>query len=230
VFLDEVGELPAALQAKLLRALEEGQVRRVGGLRPIPIDVRFVAATNRDLEAEVARGAFRSDLYFRLAGVVFGIPPLRDRPSEILPLARAFLRDLAARRGRPPLVLTEAAATLVQRYSWPGNIRELRNAMERAVLLSDGSVVDEDHLPLEKMGAGWPMRATEPPRPASAAPDPPRADDLRAQLVEEEKRRVLAALEACGGNQTQAARRLGIARGTLIARLEAFGVPRPRKG
>ncbi len=221
VFLDEVGELPTALQAKLLRALEEGQVRRVGGLRAIAIDVRFVAATNRDLEAEVARATFRSDLFFRLAGVTFAIPPLRDRPTEILPLARAFLRDLAARRGRPAPVLTEAAAMLVQRYAWPGNIRELRNAMERAMLLAEGAFVDEDDLPVEKMGAGWPMRATEPPLA--------RADDLKAQLHEEERKRVLGALEACGGNQTQAARKLGIARGTLIARLEAFGVPRPRK-
>ena len=269
IFLDEIGELPLATQAKLLRALEDGQVRRLGAITPRAVDVRFVAATNRDLETEVGRGAFRGDLYFRLSGVTLTIPPLRERTREIVPFARIFLRDLAEAAGRSAPGITPEAAQLLVRYAWPGNIRELRNAAERALLLCDGDQIRAEHLPVEKLtahvaplsrppsmppprGSGIPapidtMRAlplheiararaeAESSRPTSVPqpPAPPSSlelDELRARMDEVERRRVVAALEACGGNQTKAARMLGISRGTFVARLGAFGLPRPRKG
>ena len=274
LFLDEVGELPLATQAKLLRALEDGQVRRLGALAPRAVDVRFLAATNRDLEAEVARGAFRGDLFFRLSAVVITIPPLRERLREVLPLARLFLREMEKDgRGR---ALAREAEDLLLRYAWPGNIRELRNVIERAVLLCDGAEIGLAHLPIEKLTAHLApvSRAPSlpPPRgPAIPAPDTMRAlplseiagardealartlsdgdrptsapgpsapaheaaalelGELRARMDEAERRRIVAALEACGGNQTKAARMLGMSRGTLVARLETYKLPRPRK-
>ncbi|HUS63333.1 MAG TPA: sigma 54-interacting transcriptional regulator [Kofleriaceae bacterium] len=217
VFLDEVGELPAALQVKLLRVLENRQVQRVGALTPRTIDVRFVAATHRDLEAEIARGAFREDLYYRIAGVAVVIPPLRERIAELAPLARRFA-------GGTPI--TPAALAALEAYTWPGNIRELRNVIERAVLLAEGAAVEPEHLPIDKMeGRAAARRA----RPDSAAPAPAAAGTLRDEVDEVERRRILAALEEHAGNQTRAARQLGISRNTLAARLEQFGIPRPRK-
>jgi len=202
VFLDEVGELPAALQAKLLRVIETRELTRVGSVRPRRIDVRFIAATNRDLEAEVSRGSFRRDLYFRLNGMTLSLPPLRARPREIPALCRLFLRELAPAAGRktPPRLTAEALAQLCA-HPWPGNVRELRNAIERALLLAPGDELGVEHLP-----------AAAPPAPA------------------DERERILAALEACAGNQSRAARQLGISRKVLLARLDAWGVKRPRKG
>jgi DNA-binding NtrC family response regulator len=140
--------MPLALQAKLLRAIEQREVQRLGALRPRTIDVRFVSATNRDLEDESAKGRFRSDLYYRLAGVTLRIPPLRERPHEIEPLARAFVERAAAEAKRSPPSLSPAALEVLRRYPWPGNIRELRNVVERAVLLTDVDAIDVDHLQL----------------------------------------------------------------------------------
>src|SRR5688500_6738957 len=136
VFLDEIGELPMSIQVKLLRVLEERMVTRVGGLKPKAIDVRFLAATNRDLEAEVAKGRFRQDLLYRITGMTLVIPPLRDRKDEIEPLARRFaaLSSKQAGRKREPMIAPEAL-DILRAYTWPGNIRELRNVMERAILL-----------------------------------------------------------------------------------------------
>ena len=205
VFLDEVGELPAALQAKLLRVIETREITRVGSVRPRQIDVRFVAATNRDLEAEVAGGAFRRDLFYRLNGMTLVLPPLRARPREIAALARLFLRELSAAAGRRvvPRLTAEALARL-QAHSWPGNVRELRNAIERALLLAAGDEIGPEHLP-------------------EATPVA-----LAAPAIERE--RILAALDACAGNQSRAARALGISRKVLLARLDRYGVRRPRKG
>jgi DNA-binding NtrC family response regulator len=203
VFLDEVGELPAALQAKLLRVIETRELTRVGSVRPRQIDVRFIAATNRDLEAEVARGAFRRDLFFRLNGMTLSLPPLRQRPREIPALCRLFLTELSPAAGRktPPRLTAEALARLCA-HPWPGNVRELRNAIERALLLASGDEIGVEHLP--------------------GAPAPP------AEASERE--RILAALAACAGNQSRAARQLGISRKVLLARLDSYGVKRPRKG
>ena len=216
VFLDEVGELPPATQAKLLRVVETREVLRVGGVRARKIDVRFLAATNRDLEADVARGAFRRDLYFRLNGMTLAIPPLRERPRDLPLLARAFARALAAGAGRRRSpALSESALAALTAHAWPGNVRELRNVVERALLLCDGDAITEAHLPTESFQAG-------PPAPEAPAGPPP---EPRAG----ERARILAALAACAGNQSRAAKKLGISRKVLIARLDAYGVARPRK-
>jgi transcriptional regulator with PAS, ATPase and Fis domain len=209
IFLDEVGELPAPLQAKLLRAVEAHEVIRIGGTRPIQIDVRFIAATNRDLGAEVAAGAFRRDLYFRLDGITIHIPPLRERKDMIVPLA---LRFLAA--ARPGAVLAQPVIAKLLAHSWPGNVRELKAVIERAVLLAAGKDVAPRHLVLAKLG-----RATPPENAADSTLSPDAASERDA---------IVAALEACAGNQTQAARRLGISRSTLATKLPLYKIPRPR--
>ena len=226
VFLDEVGELPPPLQAKLLRVIETREVLRVGGVRARKIDVRFIAATNRDLEAEVSRGGFRRDLYFRLNGMTLTIPPLRERPRDLPILARGFIAS-AARAGWLPAAgrrrtpeISEAAMAVLRAHAWPGNVRELRNVIERALLLCDGPALLPEHLP-------------EPvPFAVEAAPPAPAATGATSAAgtpANDERARVLAALAACGGNQSRAARQLGISRKVLIARLDRYGVARPRK-
>ncbi len=242
VFLDEIGEMPLAIQAKLLRVLEQREVVRVGALRPRAIDVLFLAATNRDLETEVAREAFRRDLYFRLAGFSLVVPPLRDRVDEIEPLARHFAAAASARSGiRPPEIAADAIAVL-EGYGWPGNIRELRNVIERAVLLaSGGGAISAAHLPVDKMGttrahAALTAAAHAPPLPPPSAPAPPtrrqpavNPEATLTELPDDDRERIVAALRECGGNQTTAARVLGISRRTLVSRLSEYGLPRPRR-
>ena len=237
VFLDEIGELPLGLQAKLLRVIDDRKLFRIGGLKPHSIDVRFVAATNRDLEVEVGAGRFRQDLYYRLNGVSLHIPPLRERREEIPALVRHFA--VAASRGRePPAVSSEALDTL-DRYAWPGNIRELRNVVERAVLLCGDSPIAPEHLPLEKMRATVASSAARRHKPASVPPPiasgVPASDktpvpaSLKDQLNAIERTRIEEALRACGGNQSAAAKLLGMPRPTLLKRLDAYGIVRPRK-
>ena len=272
VFLDEIGELPMSVQVKLLRVLEDRKVLRVGALKARPIDVRFVAATNRDLEAEVARGSFRQDLFYRLNGVSLFVPPLRERVAEIAPLARGFVAEACKRLGRlrePPL--TQEVRGLLEAYPWPGNVRELRNVIERAVLLCGDGPLLPMHLPEAKLGAsfasrrsvwsprgpaqglepapqrapgGWPAPALPAAQAGTALAAPSsggvpllggpgalgEGSNLRGELETYEKARVAEVLQACAGNQTEAARRLGIARRTLVKRLAAWGFPRPRKG
>src|SRR6185369_1386343 len=151
LFLDEIGEMPLSIQAKLLRVIETRQVLRIGATKPRPIDVRIVAATNRDLEEEVAEKRFREDLYFRLNVIALEIPPLRERPEEIESLARLFLDRLAGPTGRSAPSLSAEALAHLRAYAWPGNIRELRNVIERAFVLCGGPEVTAEHLPLEKM-------------------------------------------------------------------------------
>jgi len=219
IFLDEIGELSLAIQVKLLRVLEEKQVLRVGGLKPRTIQVRFIAATNRDLEDDIAKGTFRSDFYYRLNGVTLMIPPLRERRDEIEPLARAFaLRALRALGEHGSPRITAEAMVVLRQYYWPGNIRELRNIVERAVLLSGGATIDRDHLPLDKLCATT-LSVSQIPRAAPIAPS--------ASLPE--RQAIIDALEKCVGNQTRAAKMLGISRSTLVSRLDAFDIPRPRK-
>jgi two-component system, NtrC family, response regulator AtoC len=217
VFLDELGELPAAIQAKLLRVIEQRQVLRLGALEPRSIDVRFVSATNRDLEQEVVRGAFRRDLYFRLNGVSLRVPPLRERRAEIQPLADRFARAIAIELGRPVPDISPRAMALLIAYDWPGNIRELKNVIERAVLLAPDERIEPEHLPLDRLFLD---QGRAPPEPAAIEP-------IGAE--ETEHKRILAALEACGGNQTRAARMLGMGRRTLAGRLDRYQIPRPKK-
>jgi DNA-binding NtrC family response regulator len=227
-FLDEIGEMPPALQAKLLRVLEQREVLRVGSLKPRAIDVRFLAATNRDLERDVEQGAFRRDLYFRLNGVAIVLPPLRERTEEIEALANVFIAG--ARAGLPEESrprLSAKARELMLRYTWPGNIRELRNMMERAILFCDGPEIEIEHLPVESMrGPEVPLGAP-PPGGAARAESAPR--QAAAPEDDGERRRIVEALEKCAGNQTKAAELLGISRRTLVSRLKELSVPRPRK-
>jgi transcriptional regulator with GAF, ATPase, and Fis domain len=223
VFLDEVGELPASLQAKLLRVLEEKRVLRVGGTKSRVVDVRFIAATNRDLESEVDRGRFRRDLYFRLNGISLVIPPLRDRRGEIEPLARAFLRQACSGRTAP--VLGPEVLARLQSYAWPGNIRELRNVMERAAVLAGEGPILAEHLPVEKMG-----HTLHPSARYTQIGLDGGTSALSDQVAAFERRRIIEALERCAGNQTKAARLLGMSRRTLVSRLRDYDIPRPRKG
>ena len=206
LFLDELGELPVATQAKLLRVLETRKVVRIGGTTEIAIDVRLVCATNRDLETEVARGRFREDLYFRVSGFVIPVPPLRDRKTEIGPLAAFFAEELSP-DGRTAIVTPEALRVL-EAHDWPGNVRELRNAIERALVLSGGAPIEPGHLPdrlLERISVG-----------TGDAP----AIDVRQRVADVERTSVLDALESTKGNQTKAAKKLGISRFALIRLME----------
>jgi DNA-binding NtrC family response regulator len=240
LFLDEIGEMPMQTQAKLLRALESGEITRVGSTRPRTIDVRYVAATNQDLRKNIQEGRFRQDLYFRLEGIAIRVPPLRQRPSEIVPLVRVFAALANRDRGGPPIGFSEGAMLRLSRYPWPGNLRELKNLVVRSILLAKGPVLGEEDLHFEPMGLGYDpssggsgsvaaVSGMSGPSYGSAPPPgyTPRAG--AGQIDDDERRRILEALEQCGGNQTRAAKLLGISRGTLVNRLNVINVPRPRK-
>jgi two-component system, NtrC family, response regulator AtoC len=243
--LDELGELPLGTQAKLLRVLEERIVLRLGSNKPREINVRFVTATNRDLYKEARAGRFREDLYYRVSGMILRIPPLRDRRSEIEPLARHFLRTFCARTNVPEPALSDAATHALLGYSWPGNVRELRNVTERAALLADGPVIEQEHILLEPDPEmphdSMPSDYDDQEAPTgiyNALPTPPNVPNLLGASAastspgderELEKQRVMAALDTCGGNQTRAAEVLQVSRRTLINRMIEFGLPRPRK-
>ncbi|MEO7730386.1 MAG: sigma 54-interacting transcriptional regulator [Kofleriaceae bacterium] len=234
-FLSDVDQLPNALQQKLLRAIEDAAIRRVGAARARPIDVRYVASTSKDLSVEVEADRFRRDLYFRLAGATFAIPPLRERRDEVLPLAQQFITAAAAPLGRT-FTFSEDARQWLTSHDWPGNIRELRNACERAVLLAADAMIERHHLTtIEDASKRLPdvrnrRTATIPPPLGIMAPtaaDMP--SQVRATVAELEKQRILEALDRCAGNQTRAAEMLGISRRTLINRLDEYGIARPRK-
>ncbi len=232
VFLDELGEIPLPVQVKLLRTLETKRVLRLGSRTEKPIDVRFVSATNADLESDIARGTFRSDLYYRLAGYVLSVPPLRSRRAEIPLLASRFLAEVSLALGRPQPTLSAAALSVLDAYAWPGNVRELRNVMERAALLCGDDVLDRHHLPARLLDGERP--SSPPPPPAGARDSSPRdlriADgSLRSEIEAVEREKIIEALARCAGNQTQAAALLGISRRTLVSRLSEYAIPRPRK-
>ena len=216
LFLDEVGEMPMQTQAKLLRALESGEIMRVGSTKARKIDVRFVAATNQDLKKGIQEGRFRQDLYFRLEGVAIRVPPLRNRQSEIAPLVRTFMAEAVRERGGEHVAFTEPAMLRLTQYPWPGNLRELKNLVIRSVLLGGKNTLDVADLHFEPMGLG------------SGENDAVRLP-ARPHVEDAEQRRILEALEQCGGNQTRAAKLLGISRGTMVNRLNAMNAPRPRK-
>ena len=234
VFLDEVGELPLDFQVKLLRFLEDRMLTRVGGTRAVRVDVRFIAATNRDLRTEVAARTFRQDLLYRLDGISLTIPPLRERPSEIPPLAARFTEEASLSLGltRVPK-LTAAGVDTLLRHDWPGNVRELRHVLERAVVLQrDGVLSPADLLP---SFASQPQRSAAPgfvpvaPPAATALAGAEQSGSLRAEIADLERQRIEEALERAQGNQSRAAELLGMSRRTLVSRLAAFGFPRPRK-
>jgi two-component system response regulator AtoC len=223
LLLDEVGDLEPSLQGKLLGAIEERTVRRVGGLRDRKIDVRILAATNRDLEQEVQQGRFRSDLYFRLAVILLHLPPLRERGEDALILAEHFLRRFSAKYGKDVRRIDARAREVLLAYPWPGNIRELSHVIERAVLWSRDNTIDVEHLSLTT-----PLRADtdgqEPAFPPRSSLPTPTELPSGVDLTHWERTMIERAMRDAGGNQTKAAQRLGITRDTLRYRLKKFGI------
>ena len=215
LFLDEIGDLALGTQAKMLTLLEERTFRRVGGTRPLPLQARVVAATNHDLEQDVAASRFRADLYYRLKVVPVHVPPLRERRADILPLARQFLEQFRREFGVAVRGLRPEAEAALQAYRWPGNVRELRNALERAVLLAAGPELTPADLPSEVTGrAGAPGAGGLPPLPSDGVD----WEALERAWVEQ-------ALARCGGNRSAAARLLGMNRDQIRYRIEKFGLP-----
>jgi len=212
LFLDEVAELPPGVQAKLLRVLQEHEFERVGGTATLKADVRLIAATNRDLAAAVSEGKFREDLFYRLNVFSVQLPPLRERGDDVLLLAHHFVREIASRLGKGERAFGPDALEALRTYRWPGNIRELENAVERALILAEGRLVAATHLGLG--GAAGPEGTG---RQAGPPPTPEPLDEL-------ERRAILAALEETGGNKSRAAARLGITRTKLHTRLRRFGI------
>jgi DNA-binding NtrC family response regulator len=207
VFLDEIGETSTGLQVKLLRVLQEGEVRTVGGTRLVKVDVRVVAATNADLEREVTAQRFRQDLYYRLSVIVIRVPALRERREDIPLLIDTFLQNACARAGRR-VDLSPAAVSALTMYRWPGNVRELENTIERLVVFSRGSVIDVADLPFKPSGQELPDRLFA---------DLPSLDEI-------ERRYLLHVIEQVGGNRTRAAEVLGIDRRTLYRMAERFAI------
>ncbi len=202
IFLDEIAEMSPPLQAKLLRVMQDGKFQRVGSNREIRTNARILAASNRDLEAEVKAGRFREDLYYRLNVVELNLPPLRERREDVLPLANLFVSEFARNRAR----LTEATADCLRNYAWPGNVRELRNAIERAVLLSQSELILPDHLPAKL-------------REAAKMVAPAATSDTQT-MDEIERHAILAALQQHKSNRTETAKALGISRRALLYKLQ----------
>ena len=222
LFLDEIGELELGLQAKLLRVLEEGAFRRVGGLKDIPLDVRVVAASNRDLKAESEAARFRLDLYYRLSVIQIDIPPLRERGDDILLLAGHYISTLGERlRLRHKIHgLAPEVAEAFRHYSWPGNVRELRNVVERALILEDGDAITAEYLPRDLAAQTGRAATGDGAAKAGGAGDEFRLPPRGVSLDEIEMSLVRQALERSGGNQTRAAELLGISRDQLRYRLK----------
>jgi two-component system NtrC family response regulator len=212
ILLDEIGDMKPALQAKLLRVLESRQFMRVGGTQSISVDVRVIAATNRNLEDAVQRGEFRQDLYYRLKVISVRMPALREQPADVPVLVEHFLRSFSEEFGKPLKQLSAEAAEVLQRYDWPGNVRELRNVIERLVILEHASVLRPEHLPAE-------LRMHTKPNGRSLIELP--ADGV--DLVDVERELVRQAMERAGGHQSRAAELLGLERDALRRRLIKYG-------
>ncbi|HEX2081115.1 MAG TPA: sigma-54 dependent transcriptional regulator [Longimicrobium sp.] len=216
LFLDEIGDMSMALQSKILRAIQEREVERVGGGSPVSIDVRIVAATNRDLAQAVREGRFREDLYYRLAVVTVMLPPLRERGSDLDLLSMHFFAHYAREHGRPVRAVAEEVFSVLHRHPWPGNVRQLRNAAERAVVMADGEILLPQHLPADI------LHPPEPPALNGSGPGP--AEPPLVTLEEMEKRMIRRALRETGNNVTVAAERLGIHRNTLRRKITDYGI------
>jgi DNA-binding NtrC family response regulator len=216
LLLDEVGEMSLAVQAKFLRVLETREFQRLGSARAQRADVRLLAATNRDLVAAIARGAFREDLYYRLQVFAIHLPPLRERPDDILSLLDHFVTELGSVvLGRPAAGISREARERLLAYPWPGNVRELRNAVERALIMCDGGLINPEHLPMSLES------------PAGAAPAPPAAGEFPAggvDLEAIERTLIAGALGRAGQNRSKAARLLGLSRSKLYTRMQRFGL------
>ena len=220
LFLDEVGELPPSVQAKLLRALENGEVQRVGSLQAKRVDVSVIAATNRDLRAEVAAGRFRGDLFYRLNVVEVALPPLRDRREDIPYLTAIFMRECAQRMHKPLTGLTSAAERMLLGARWDGNVRELKNAIERASMMTEGSVISERELG----GALASDSVATASRARAVDVTPARLLESPAALEEVERGHIVDVLRQVNGNRMAAAKLLGISRRALYRRLERHAI------
>lgn len=205
LFLDEIANIPPSQQPKLLRVLEDGELERLGSSRTLKTDVRLISATNADLAAEVAKGAFRKDLLFRLNTVEIRLPPLRDRREDIAPMAKAFLARSGRRYARHDLAFIPSALAALERYSWPGNVRELSHVIERAVLMTEGNRIEHFDFSLQPLAPALPVHP-------------------EGTLEQAEQAMVRNALDQCGGNIQKAAERLGLSRAALYRRLEKFGI------
>lgn len=232
LLLDEISEMDIGLQAKLLRAIQEREIDRVGGNKPIKVNIRILATSNRDLEAEVRKGTFREDLYFRLNVISLHLPSLKDRLDDIPPLAEYFIEKYSKANGMPTRKITPEAITKLKSHSWPGNVRELENIMHRAVLMAQGNVIDQNAilLPIRKdatPSAAAPAPAPAPApltaAPAAASPEPRRSGLVGRTVEDVEKELILDTLNHCLGNRTQAAQVLGISIRTLRNKLNQYG-------
>ncbi|OGP76012.1 MAG: hypothetical protein A2Z13_07245 [Deltaproteobacteria bacterium RBG_16_64_85] len=210
LFLDEIGELPLPLQPKLLRALEQKEIKRVGGNEILLVDVRILAATNRNLREEVSKKTFRDDLYFRISTITLHVPPLRDRREDILPLALHFLSDIGSGIGYSAPTLSDSAAEFLGAQDWPGNVRELRNAIQRAVVMSEAGVLQAEDF-------GFLLHAQ-----ASHQGSP--SDLSLSRWEQSEKTNILTELSRQKWNKTRTARELGIAKSTLFEKLKKYGI------
>jgi len=222
LFLDEIGDLPLALQAKILRALEEKQFERVGGTQSLHVDVRVVAATNRNLKQRVAERLFREDLYFRLSVFPIQIPPLRERGDDVLILARQFIDRFCKDLSKKPLSLAPSAVDELKTYAWPGNVRELQNCIERAVILTEGDAIHQRHLNLS-------FRQVSSPQPVASPWDQidlsgTLAEAQRRVAGEVERRKIELALHEARGNAVHAADALQLAHRVLVQKLKTYGL------
>jgi len=227
LLLDEVGEMSPAVQAKVLRVLQEREFQRLGGTRTLKADVRVIAATNRDLQVAMTKGAFREDLYYRLHVFAIHLSPLRERPEDILPLLEHFVDELGpVVLGRPAAGISREARAHFLAHAWPGNVRELRNAVERALILCEGGLINPEHLPWRvEASNGAPLIPLPLPAPAAAAP--PAGREFPAQGVDLEaieRELIEGALKQTGRNKSRAARLLGLSRSKLYSRMERFGL------
>jgi len=222
LFLDEAGDLSAPVQVKLLRVLQEREYQRVGGTATLKADIRLIAATNRDLNAEMAAGRFRSDLFYRFSVFDVHLPPLRERGDDVLLLADSFIRSLAAKMGKGDVTLSRDACEVLRRHPWPGNIRELQNAIERALITCDGTLVTAAHLGIP------PSAELAAPAALAALAAPPLPDAARGSLEDMERNAILDAMARAHGHKSRAAALLGLTRFQLYTRLKRHGIEIPR--
>jgi DNA-binding NtrC family response regulator len=224
LFLDEIGDLPLDIQPKLLRFLEQGEIMPIGEQRPIGVDVRVIAATNADLEQRVAEGKFREDLYYRLSVIRIHVPPLRDRREEIPHLSTFFLREASERLGKPDVHLSSATLDLFARYWWPGNVRQLRNEVQRAVAMSaPGETIEPDHLSPD-LAAGPPTAGRSASVVAFETGRPAMPGNLAEAVERVERELIAAALDRTNGNISETARLLGLTRRGLYLKMRRLGL------
>jgi len=218
LFLDEIADMSLKTQAKVLRALQEQRIEPVGGAGSVEVDVRVIAATNKNLEEEIQKGRFRDDLYFRLNVIPFHVPPLRERREDVPVLARHFMEVLSAEHGRRPRAFAPEVLGALSRLPWPGNVRELRNIVERLVIMTPGDTIELRHLPtslLDGLPAGAPAAAAEPP------PEPRGLAEAREDF---ERRYILRKYRECGGNMSRTAEALGVERSNLYRKMKGYGL------